>query len=91
MLNPEEANPGQWVSTLKETGFNGIILICKHHDGFCLWPGKYTGHSIKNSPYKKGKGDIVYELSEACKKQNVKFGIYLSPWDRNHADYGIPS
>lgn len=90
LFNPANLDVEQWVRVLKETGFKGVILTVKHHDGFALWPTRYSEHSIKNSPYKNGNGDLVKELSEACKKYKLKFGIYLSPWDRNHAGYGKP-
>lgn len=91
IFNPSQLNTEQWAKTLKEVGFKTMILTCKHHDGFCLWPSKFTEHSVKNSPYKNGKGDVVKEASNAARKYGLKFGVYLSPWDRNRADYGSPS
>lgn len=88
IFNPAEFNADQWITLFKEVGFKGVILTCKHHDGFCLWPSQYTEHSVKNSPFKK---DVVKEVSEACKRHGLKFGIYVSPWDRNHKEYGSPA
>lgn len=87
-FNPTNLDTDQWAEVIKNSGMKGIIITAKHHDGFALWPSNYTSHSVKNSPWKNGEGDLIKDLEKSCRKFGLKLGIYLSPWDRNHPDYG---
>ena len=91
LFNPTAFDADQIVDAASAGGMSGLILTCKHHDGFCLWPSRFSEHSVRNSPWRSGQGDVVHEISEACRQRGLKFGIYLSPWDRNHSDYGNPA
>jgi alpha-L-fucosidase len=91
VFNPTEFAADQIVRTAADGGMTGLILTCKHHDGFCLWPSRYTDHSVKHSPWRNGEGDVIREIAEACCRHQIGFGVYLSPWDRHHAAYGRPA
>ena len=90
LFNPTDLDCRQWARTAKAAGFKGIIITAKHHDGFCLWPSPVSKHTVRESSWRGGQGDVLKELSEACAEEGIKFGVYISPWDRNDPHYGSP-
>ena len=88
IFDPRKLDTRQWARAVRDAGMIGLILTCKHHDGFCLWPSRHTAHTVAASPWKGGQGDVVAETAEACREYGLRFGVYLSPWDRHDPRYG---